>query len=288
MKTTRAAIGNASFSPGSYPPRGPDYDYSEAIQYGFERCWDLDNTDTAMRDVEVSTPSDNSCRDSFETTFDSESLDRQRSRDSICASPLRQVSLSSQVRSFYIGHYFSSVVPIFTICDGPDDPFGAALLPYMSTDGPLTQVLAAIACLHQSNSRNDTNIPDYAVALRSQAVATVREKVRSVRAGHETAVTCLMLAATEVSPFPKQKSRNARLKILNDCVELFQSQRLWLGLSRGCEAIVRSAGWIARHHSGLLHQTAGVVGDVDQHDVSNLCTTAAHRSAGFCLGRKGV
>ncbi|KAK6379068.1 hypothetical protein LTS17_006772 [Exophiala oligosperma] len=238
MKTTRAAIGNASFSPGSYPPRGPDYDYSEAIQYGFERCWDLDNTDTAMRDVEVSTPSDNSCRDSFETTYDSESLDRQRSRDSICASPLRQVSLSSQVRSFYIGHYFSSVVPIFTICDGPDDPFGAALLPYMSTDGPLTQVLAAIACLHQSNSRNDTNIPDYAVALRSQAVATVREKVRSVRAGHETAVTCLMLAATESYFNPNA----CGLVYLEAVRQLFEVRAGLLDTIPAC--FIRLLGWL--------------------------------------------
>lgn len=203
MKTTKAATGNASFSLGAYPPCSTDDSYSKANRYEFERCWDFDSTEPTRRYAEVSSPSDNGSRDGSEAKQDSETLHRQLSLDSIYLSPLRQVSSSAQLRSFYIGHYFSSVAPIFTICDGPDDPFGAALVPYMSTEGPLMQVLAAIACLHQSNCRNETTLPDYAVALRSQAIATVREKVRFLRAGHETAVTCLMLAATEVSPFPQ-------------------------------------------------------------------------------------
>lgn len=111
---------------------------------------------------------------------------------------VRQVSLGYQVGSFFLEHYFSTVAPIFTICDGNCDPFSAALLPYLSTEGPLGQALAAIASLHVSNSRNDAVSLDYAVAMRSQTIARVRRQLFTGSTDHETVATCLMLAATEV------------------------------------------------------------------------------------------
>lgn len=101
-------------------------------------------------------------------------------------------------QSLLVEYYFANVVPIFTIFDSPDDPFGRALHPYLSMDTPLLKTLAAIAALHLSNSRDDLNVLHQAFILRSQTIADVRINLRSTQVNAGTLITCLLLAATEV------------------------------------------------------------------------------------------
>lgn len=135
--------------------------------------------------VSSSTEDSNSCLPSPSDSMQSLSL-------------VHQISPARQIRSFYVEHYLLSVASIFTICEGPDDPFGTALLPYVSTEGPLAQALSSVASLHLSNSHHDEPDTHFAVAIRSQTIAQVRRQIISSTDNQETVVTCLMLAATEV------------------------------------------------------------------------------------------
>jgi Fungal specific transcription factor domain len=111
----------------------------------------------------------------------------------------RSISGMDQQRVFLTEHYFQNVASIFTIFDGPKNPFGEELRQYLSAKGVLSDVIISIAAVQIADINDDSTMLNFAFQIRAQALEALGRALERPSGGLESFVGALMLSISEVS-----------------------------------------------------------------------------------------
>jgi Fungal specific transcription factor domain len=111
----------------------------------------------------------------------------------------RELGHSAELRQHLTDHYFDQVASIFTIFDGPSNPFGDEIRQDIGHQGSLLDAVISVAAVHLADSNDDDKMLGFAFGVRAQAISKICEDLSKGFWKKNTFIASILLCMTEVN-----------------------------------------------------------------------------------------